>query len=68
MLPSLSEKERLELANNYSLSGGQFENIVRKYTVDSILNDTKPSLEKIQLYCQSEFLYKNEERRKIGYQ
>ena len=68
MLPSLSEKERLELANNYSLSGGQIENIVRKYTVDSILNDTKPSLEKIQLYCQSEFLYKNEERRKIGYQ
>lgn len=68
MLPSLSEKERLELANNYSLSGGQIENIVRKYTVDSILNDTKPSLEKIQLYCQSEFLYKTEERRKIGYQ
>jgi AAA+ superfamily predicted ATPase len=68
MLPSLSEKERLELANSYSFSGGQIENIVRKYTVDSILNDTNPSIESIHLYCQSEFLYKNEERRKIGYQ
>jgi AAA+ superfamily predicted ATPase len=68
MLPSLSEKERLELAKNYNFSGGQIENIVRKYTVDSILNDTNPSIESIHLYCQREFLYRNEERRKIGYQ
>jgi SpoVK/Ycf46/Vps4 family AAA+-type ATPase len=68
MLPSLSEKERLELANSYSFSGGQIENIVRKYTVDSILNDTNPSIESIHLYCKSEFLYKNEEKRKMGYQ
>jgi AAA+ superfamily predicted ATPase len=66
MLPSLSEKERLELADSYSFSGGQIENIVRKYTVDCILNDTNPSIEAVHLYCQSEFLYKNEER-KIGY-
>lgn len=67
MLPSLSEQERLELAKNYSFSGGQIENIVRKFTVDSILNDTNPSIEAIHSYCQSEFLYKNEEVRKIGY-
>ena len=36
MLPSLSEEERVELATNYDFSGGQIENIVRKYTVDSI--------------------------------
>jgi len=28
----------------------------------------KPSIESIHLYCQSESLYKNEERRRIGYQ
>ena len=67
MLPSLSEQERLELAKCYNFSGGQIENIVRKYTVDCILNSTNPSMEAIHLYCQSEFLYKNEEQRKIGY-
>ena len=67
MLPALSKKERNELASSYDFSGGQIENIVRKYTVDSILNDAKPSIGTIHLYCQSEFLYKNEERKRIGY-
>ncbi|MDH8702493.1 hypothetical protein M2138_001859, partial [Dysgonomonadaceae bacterium PH5-43] len=67
MLPELSEKERLELANNYNFSGGQIENIVRKYTVDSILTNTVPCLETIHNYCQSELLYKNEERKIIGF-
>lgn len=67
MLPSLSEKERLELSEKYNFSGGQIENIVRKYTVDSILNGTTPTLETVHDYCQSEFLYKNGERNKIGY-
>jgi SpoVK/Ycf46/Vps4 family AAA+-type ATPase len=66
MLPSLSEKERLELANNYGFSGGQIENIARKYTVDYILNNANPSIETIHRYCQSEFLY-TKERKKIGY-
>ena len=67
MLPSLSEEERVELATNYDFSGGQIENIVRKYTVDTILNGTKPSLEAIHLHCQSELLYKSNGKRKIGY-
>lgn len=67
MLPSLSEEERVELATNYDFSGGQIENIVRKYTVDSILNGTKPSIEAIHFHCQSELLYKHNEKRKIGY-
>ncbi|NDW11929.1 AAA family ATPase [Bacteroides sp. 214] len=67
MLPALSEQERLELAHNYNFSGGQIENIVRKYTVDSILNGIAPTLDTIHGYCQSESLYKNEERKKIGF-
>jgi SpoVK/Ycf46/Vps4 family AAA+-type ATPase len=66
MLPALSEQDRLELANNYNFSGGQIENIVRKYTVDSILSEITPTLETVHSYCQSEFLYKKEER-KIGF-
>ena len=67
MLPTLSEQERLELANNYNFSGGQIENIVRKYTVDSILSEVTPTLETLHSYCQSESLYKNEERKRIGF-
>ena len=67
MLPALSEKEHLELAKKYSFSGGQIENIVRKYTVDAILNGTNPSAETIRGYCETEFLSKND-RRKIGFQ
>ena len=67
MLPALSKDERMDLAKDYSFSGGQIENIVRKYTVDSILNGTSPSIEAIHSYCQTEFLYKDEQRKKIGF-
>lgn len=67
MLPSLTEKERMELANSYDFSGGQIENIVRKYTIESILKNAKPSLESIHGFCQNEFLYKNNIK-KIGFQ
>ena len=67
MLPKLNKNERMELADAYSFSGGQIENIVRKYTVDCILNGTEPSIDAVHTYCQSEFLYKNEEKRKIGF-
>ena len=67
MLPSLSENEKNELAKSYDFSGGQIENIVRKYTIDSILSGTKPSIETIHNLCKSEFLNKNDDRTKIGF-
>jgi len=67
MLPALSHEERQELANKYDFSGGQIENIVRKYTVDCILNGTEPSLATVHNYCRSEFLNKNDGRKRIGF-
>ena len=67
MLPNLSKDERIELASAYSFSGGQIENIVRKYTVDNILNGTDPTIETVHSYCQTEFLYKNDKPKKIGF-
>jgi len=67
MLPSLSSEERAELANKYDFTGGQIENIVRRYTVDCILNGTEPSMETVNNYCQSEFLYRNDGWKKIGF-
>ncbi|MFC4672920.1 ATP-binding protein [Dysgonomonas termitidis] len=67
MLPVLSGQERLELANDYNFSGGQIENIVRKYTVDSILNGITPTIEAVHSYCRNEFLCKDEERKRVGF-
>jgi hypothetical protein len=67
MLPALTQEESRRLATDYSFSGGQIENIVRKYTVDSILNGTKPSFETIQSYCKTEFLYKEDGQKRIGF-
>lgn len=67
MLPSLSKELCMKLSDRYDLSGGQLDNIARKYTADSILNQTDPSIDAIHLYCEIEFLYKNDRRRKVGY-
>ena len=67
MLPVLTQEESRRLATDYSFSGGQIENIVRKHTVDSILNGTPPSFEAIQGYCKTEFLYKEDGQKKIGF-
>jgi len=67
MLSALNEEEAAQLASQYDFSGGQIENIVRKYTVESILSGAKPSFETICGFCKTEFLYKEEEQRKIGF-
>jgi len=67
MLSALNEEEASQLATLYDFSGGQIENIVRKYTVKSILSGTKPSFETICGFCKTEFLYKDEGQNKIGF-
>jgi hypothetical protein len=66
MIPELSLHDAEELAARYNFSGGQIENIVRKRTVDNILNGIEPSLEVMHGYCKDELLYKNE-KQKIGF-
>jgi len=67
MMPTLAEEDVFVLAKDYNFSGGQIENIVRKYTVDCILNGITPTIEAVHNYCQSEFLYKDEQRKRIGF-
>lgn len=55
MLPSLTEDDAHRLASSFDLSGGEIENIVRKYTVNAILSGRDaidlPSLAEI---CRNE--------------
>ncbi len=55
ILPQLSEQLIAQLSDKYDLSGGQIENIARKYDVDSILyGEDQIDSRRIESYCQAE--------------
>lgn len=68
MLPLLTEKEAHTIASQFDLSGGEIENIIRKYTVNAILSGKEdvdiPSIIEI---CRNERIT-NSTRAKIGFQ
>ena len=68
MLPLLTEKEAHTIASQFDLSGGEIENIIRKYTVNAILSGKEgvdiPSIIEI---CRNERIA-NSTRAKIGFQ
>lgn len=67
MLPELSEQESLELAKQYSFSGGQIENIARKQIVNAVLTGVdKVDLEAVIEACKTE-LFSTSTNRKIGF-
>ncbi len=74
MFPGLTEQESQTLAQEFDLSGGQIENVVRKSTVDRVLNIASESnsdwtlLNSLRRYCREETSYGNDgNRRRIGY-
>lgn len=67
MLPALCEEHRIELSTKYDFSGGQIENIARKFTVDSIINGAAPTIETLHNYCASDVLHKDGNRIKIRF-
>ena len=67
MLPELTEDESLELAKQYSFSGGQIENIARKQLVNAVLTgEDKVDLETIQEACKTES-FKTSTPKRIGF-
>ena len=65
--PSLSETEALQLAENYEFSGGQIENVVRKYTVDNIISGQEGGYERICEFCREESTFNKSSYRRIGF-
>ena len=60
MLPEISEKEAYELAEQYSFSGGQIENIARKQIVNAVLSgDDKVKMDSILEACKTELFSSN---------
>ncbi len=68
MVPELSETDSIALAESYELSGGQIENVARKYAINSILHgDSADQLHVLRDYCNSERLCTKREARRVGF-
>ena len=67
MLPNLSTEQCTALASAYDLSGGQMENVARKFSINSILyGDEKSPMDILHAYCNAERL-DNRTTRRIGF-
>ena len=67
LIPSLTLDEAKELADTYDFSGGEIENISRKFTVENILYGDILSLSDLHRFCQTEKLDNNHQRKRIGF-
>ena len=67
MLPVLTEEQCAALASAYDLSGGQMENVARKFSINTILHGSdKPSMDVLHAYCSAEKL-DGPSHRRIGF-
>ncbi len=64
-LPQLSEVDAMRLASSYDFSGGEIDNIVRKVTMDEVINGISPSMDRLITLCSEEKIGKNV--KKIGF-
>lgn len=67
MLPQMTERDAKTLASKFSFSGGEIENISRKYTVSAILSGKEAiDMSMMMEFCQNERISK-QDHTKIGY-
>ena len=66
-IPTLTDNEAMVLAEKFSLSGGEIDNVSRKYQMNQIVYGKIPDIFELEQYCQSESFVKNTEWKKIGF-
>ena len=66
-MPSLSDGEAAQLAGEFDFPGGQIQNVVRKRTIQSLLDLEEPTFDDILVLCREETLEDGSARRKIGF-
>lgn len=69
LVEGISEQDARALAGEFSLSGGQIENISRKMTVDYILSGVQPGLGSIRELCSGETIAEKpaQARTRVGF-
>jgi len=63
----LTEADAKHLAANYSFSGGEIENIVRKTIMEEVLNGDKPEMSQLIVYCDAEKFTSRNGSKKFGF-
>lgn len=63
----ISSKALMEIAEQFDLSGGQIDNVMRKTEMDYILDGTKPNKKSIIKYCEEELSLTKGGHKKIGF-
>ncbi len=65
MIPELDSDECLALGEQFDFSGGQIENVARKYAINTILNDIEPNnrLAELTALCREECISDTESTR-----
>lgn len=63
----LPEEQARQLANEYNFSGGEIDNVVRKATMEEILNGSKVTLNRLEELCKTEKLISSNSERKMGF-
>lgn len=56
----LQEEDALQFAKDYEFSGGQIDNIVRKITMNEVIDGKRPSIDEINEMCKHEKLSKGD--------
>ena len=65
-IPLLTDAATFQFAETHDLSGGQIDNIARKYLMSRILNGKVPTKHQVESWCQEEKLEGNTPAR-IGF-
>lgn len=65
-MPSLSDEACEKLALQFDFSGGEIDNIVRKFTMQEVLKDVTADYDSVVKLCNSEKLC-GKERKKVGF-
>jgi AAA+ superfamily predicted ATPase len=63
----LTESDLVRLATNYSFSGGEIDNIVRKATMEEVLNGEKPTMQQLVSFCDYEKFTAKAGGRRLGF-
>ncbi|MDR0638826.1 MAG: ATP-binding protein [Spirochaetaceae bacterium] len=56
VIPALSAADAQALSGEFAFSGGEIENIARKWTVEHIIKGVEPATETIRRWCEDELI------------
>lgn len=66
-IPELTADEALKLAKEYELSGGQIENIARKFLIEKMVLDKEVNFKLIDEFCKTEKWSHQPQEKSIGF-